>query len=95
MLVHDGNREFAAMGLLSTANPLIGMLRRPLIHVAVFSFVVNLLLLIPALFIPQVFDRVLASQSHETLVMLLLGAAVALGIMSNRVVYGPPKHSEG
>jgi len=69
------------MGPRFTANPLIGMLRRPLIHVAVFSFVVNLLLLIPALFMLQVFDRVLASQSHETLVMLLLGAAIGLGIM--------------
>lgn len=62
-------------------NPLTGLLRRPLLHVAGFSFVVNLLLLIPAFFMLQVFDRVLASQSRETLVMLMLGAAVALGIM--------------
>lgn len=57
------------------------LLRRPLIHVAAFSFVINLLLLIPALFMLQVFDRVLVSQSGETLMMLLLGAAIALGIM--------------
>ncbi len=57
------------------------LLRRPLIHVAAFSFVINLLLLIPALFMLQVFDRVLVSQSGETLLMLLLGAAIALSIM--------------
>jgi PrtD family type I secretion system ABC transporter len=69
------------MGPRGNTNPLTGLLRRPLIHVAVFSFVVNLLLLTPALFMLQVFDRVLASQSRETLMMLLLGAAIALGIM--------------
>ena len=62
-------------------NPLTGLLRRPLLHVAGFSFFVNLLLLIPAFFMLQVFDRVLASQSRETLVMLMLGAVIALGIM--------------
>ena len=62
-------------------NPLTGLLRRPLIHLAAFSFVINLLLLIPALFMLQVFDRVLVSQSGETLLMLLVGAAIALGVM--------------
>jgi PrtD family type I secretion system ABC transporter len=62
-------------------NSLTKLLRRPLQHVAAFSFIVNLLMLAPALFMLQVFDRVLVSQSRETLVMLLLGAAVALGIM--------------
>ena len=63
-------------------NPLSGLLRRPLMHVAAFSFVINLLLLIPALFMLQVFDRVLVSQSRETLLMLLLGAAIALASCS-------------
>ena len=62
-------------------NSLNGLLRRPLVHVAVFSLVVNLLMLVPALFMLQVFDRVLASQSQETLLMLAIGAAIALGIM--------------
>ena len=69
------------MGSRGNTNPLTGLLRRPLIHVAAFSFVVNLLLLTPALFMLQVFDRVLASQSRETLLMLLVGAAIALGMM--------------
>ena len=58
-----------------------GLLKRPLWHVAAFSFAVNLLLLVPALFMLQVFDRVLVSQSRETLVMLLVGAGVALAML--------------
>jgi PrtD family type I secretion system ABC transporter len=62
-------------------NFLFAPLRGPLAHVALFSFVLNLLLLVPALFMLQVFDRVLTSQSRETLTMLLLGAALALGFV--------------
>ncbi|MET3917918.1 PrtD family type I secretion system ABC transporter [Variovorax sp. OAS795] len=61
--------------------PLLQLLERPLLFVAGFSFLVNLLLLAPALFMLQVFDRVLTSQSRETLLVLLLGVAVALGLM--------------
>uniref|UniRef100_C5D0L9 Type I secretion system ATPase n=1 Tax=Variovorax paradoxus (strain S110) TaxID=543728 RepID=C5D0L9_VARPS len=61
--------------------PLFQLLERPLLFVAGFSFFVNLLLLAPALFMLQVFDRVLTSQSRETLLMLLLGVGVALGLM--------------
>jgi PrtD family type I secretion system ABC transporter len=60
---------------------LLQLLKRPLLHVAGFSFFVNLLLLAPALFMLQVFDRVLTSQSQATLLVLLLGMAVALGLM--------------
>ena len=62
-------------------NTLSELLRRPLLWVAGFSFFVNLLLLAPALFMLQVFDRVLTSGSRETLLVLLLGVAVALALM--------------
>jgi PrtD family type I secretion system ABC transporter len=55
--------------------------RGPLIAVGVLSGAVNLLLLVPALFMLQVFDRVLASGSRETLLVLLLGVALALLLM--------------
>ena len=60
---------------------LFQLLKRPLFAVVALSFFVNLLLLAPALFMLQVFDRVLTSQSQETLLVLLIGMAVALGLM--------------
>lgn len=57
---------------------LIKLLRRPLLHVAGMSFFVNLLMLVPAIFMLQVFDRVLNSRSGETLAVLLIGVGVAL-----------------
>lgn len=60
---------------------LLLLLKRPLLYVAGFSFFVNLLLLAPALFMLQVFDHVLTSGSQETLLVLLVGMVVALGLM--------------
>ena len=60
---------------------LLQLLRRPLLHVAGLSFFVNLLLLVPALFMLQVFDRVLASQSSETLLVLMIGVGMALTVL--------------
>ena len=61
--------------------PLLQLLKRPLAYVAGLSFFVNLLLLVPALFMLQVFDRVLSSQSGETLLVLVIGVSVALGLL--------------
>lgn len=60
---------------------LLTLLRRPLLHVAGLSLFVNLLLLVPALFMLQVYDRVLASQSADTLIVLLVGVGVAMALM--------------
>jgi len=60
---------------------LIQLLKRPLLHIAGFSFFINLLLLIPSIFMLQVFDRVMVSRSTDTLIVLMLGAAIGLGIL--------------
>lgn len=55
---------------------------RPLLrYLAAFSFFINLLFLIPAVFTLQVFDRVIPSNSQDTLIVLLFGTAVALLIL--------------
>ena len=61
--------------LLSELRPLMGA-------IAAFSFVINLLFLVPAFFTLQVFDRVISTNSHETLVVLLAGTGVALLILT-------------
>ena len=58
--------------------PLWNELRPRLAAIAAFSFFINLLYLAPAIFMLQVFDRVIPSNSLETLTVLLLGTAIAL-----------------
>ena len=54
---------------------------RPLIaFAAAVSLVLNLAMLMPALYMVQIFDRVLTSRSAETLVMLSVLAVLALGV---------------
>jgi PrtD family type I secretion system ABC transporter len=59
----------------------LGYLRVPLRTVLGFSLVINLALLAPSLFMLQVFDRVLTTQSLETLAMMALVAVSALVLM--------------
>ena len=55
---------------------------RPLLACAAsFSLFINLLFLIPAIFTLQVFDRVIPSNSQETLIVLMAGTGIALGIL--------------
>ncbi|RZI97698.1 MAG: type I secretion system permease/ATPase [Variovorax sp.] len=55
---------------------------KPLFYgLALFSFVINLLYLVPALFMLQVFDRVIPTNSRETLWVLLAGVGTALAIL--------------
>ena len=56
-------------------------LRPLLLYIAAFSFFINLLFLVPAFFTLQVFDRVISTSSHETLLVLLAGTGVALLIL--------------
>jgi PrtD family type I secretion system ABC transporter len=60
---------------------LLAELRPPLVHQAAFSFFINLLYLVPAIFTLQVFDRVIPSNSIETLVLLLVGVGITLAIL--------------
>lgn len=59
---------------------LVAMFRRFLLISAGFSLALNLILLVPALFMLQVFDRVLVSRSTETLVLLVILAAGWLSV---------------
>ena len=69
-----------------------GQLRQAFLAVALFSFFINLLMLVPPLFMLQMFDRVLSSGSIPTLVMLLIvavGLLIVLGLLEwsrNRVL---------
>jgi ATP-binding cassette subfamily C exporter for protease/lipase/ATP-binding cassette subfamily C protein EexD len=56
-------------------------LRPLLVAMAAFSFFINVLSLVPSLFMLQVFDRVLPSNSEETLLVLVAGTGVALLIL--------------
>ena len=60
----------------------LGRCRQPLLWIAAFSLLINILMLTSSLYIMQVFDRVLASGSLATLAFLTLAAAGALALMS-------------
>jgi ATP-binding cassette, subfamily C, bacterial exporter for protease/lipase len=62
--------------------PLLQPLRRELLAMAFFSAVANLLLLVPTLYLLQVYDRVLVSQSTGTLVAVSLLALLLLAAMA-------------
>jgi ATP-binding cassette subfamily C protein len=55
---------------------------RALIGVAIFSAIINLLLLTSPVFMLQVYDRVLTSRSHQTLIALLGIATLLLVLMA-------------
>src|SRR3954470_1430647 len=65
--------------LLATA---LERCRPPILWIAAFSLLINILMLTSSLYMMQVFDRVLASGSLATLAFLTLAAAGALGLMS-------------
>ena len=56
--------------------------RKEFMVVGLFSMVVNLLMLTPTIYMLQVFDRVMMSQSHLTLLMVSILALVLFGFMA-------------
>ncbi|WP_414447714.1 type I secretion system permease/ATPase [Burkholderia sp. 22PA0099] len=56
------------------------LVKRHLLIAAAFGIASNLLLLTPTLYLLQVYDRVLPSQSIQTLLMLMAFMAIALGM---------------
>jgi PrtD family type I secretion system ABC transporter len=61
---------------------LVYRFRRLFVYAGLFSLAINLLLLVPPLYMLQVFDRVITSRSGETLVMLSVAAIAALLVMA-------------
>ncbi len=55
--------------------------RAAFVYVGLFSFLINMLMLTVPIYMLQIFDRVLSSQSYETLLYLTLIAIVALIVM--------------
>ena len=53
--------------------------------VAVFSAIINVLLLVPSLYMLQVYDRVLASRNQTTLLLITAMIVLAYIVMSARV----------
>jgi PrtD family type I secretion system ABC transporter len=77
------------MAVLPRSRPLLDPVRaalrsnsRQIVGVAIFSAIINLLLLTSPLFMLQVYDRVLTSRSHQTLVALLALATLLLVLMA-------------
>ena len=69
------------IGDVQLAEPLAHALRackRHFMAVAGFSFLTNLLLLVPAIYMLQVYDRVLPTEGRTTLLIVTFGLAIAL-----------------
>ena len=67
---------------MSGMRELTAPLRPLFVHAALFSLAINLLLLAAPLYMLQVFDRVLASRSDETLLVLTAATVGALALMA-------------
>jgi PrtD family type I secretion system ABC transporter len=60
---------------------LVRQFRPSFFYAALFSLFINVVLLVPPLYMIQIFDRVLLSRSVETLTMLTLAAVGMLGLL--------------
>lgn len=73
------NRAKPTMGKSSPITKVLASCRNALLGVGLMSGAINLLMLTGAIFMMQVYDRVLASQSVPTLIVLSIIAVVAYG----------------
>src|SRR4030095_4251855 len=71
--------KFTARSELAAA---LWALRRVFLTVGAFSFVINMLMLVPSLYMLQVYDRVLTSRNESTLLMVTLLAVGLLALMA-------------
>ncbi len=55
---------------ISELASVIGSFKHSFLYIGLFSFIINLLMLVPSLYMLQVYDRVMMSRSNETLFML-------------------------
>jgi ATP-binding cassette subfamily C exporter for protease/lipase len=74
------SNKFSARSELAAA---LWSLRRVFFTVGAFSFVINLLMLVPSLYMLQVYDRVLTSRNESTLLMLTLLTVGLLALMAS------------
>jgi len=61
---------------------LVKRFKRFFAFAALFSFVLNMLMLAPSVYMLQIFDRVVTGRSEETLAMLTIGVLPALVMMA-------------
>lgn len=76
------NRDMAAAHQQSAFQKAMAAAKRTLIYAAFFGLFVNILQLTVPLYMMQVFDRVIASSSKETLLFLTILAGIALMVMA-------------
>jgi ATP-binding cassette subfamily C protein EexD len=56
----------------SELTTIVGGFKHIFLYIGLFSFVINLLMLVPSIYMLQVYDRVMMSRSNETLLMLTI-----------------------
>ena len=67
---------------LMPVNKALASIKSALLYVFLFSLAINLLMLVSPLYMLQVYDRVLVSGSHATLLFLTIFALVALIVLA-------------
>ena len=73
-------------GEITEVNEALRALRNAFVTVGAFSGFINLMMLAPALYMLQVYDRVLGSRNETTLVMLTVLVVGALLFMADPTV---------